>query len=185
MISTLHTPLLLVYFFKDVAYLFLERWKGREKKRERNINVWLPLEYPPTGDLACHPGMCPDRESNWRPFGSQAGTQSTEPHQPGQVQDFKSSLPPPNSRTRWAGRAQRGRAILSCLYALLPHSWKAGLSTWNEGKSWLDPGSWHISVALGKSLAFSEPPSLLLANEHRNCINFSHWLCFMLASESS
>ena len=27
--------------------------------------------------------MCPDWESNWRPFGSQAGTQSTEPHQPG------------------------------------------------------------------------------------------------------
>ena len=23
---------------------------------------------PPTGDLACNPGMCPDRESNQQPF---------------------------------------------------------------------------------------------------------------------
>ena len=38
---------------------------------------------PPTGDLAHNPGMCPDWESNQRPFGSQASTQSTEPHQPG------------------------------------------------------------------------------------------------------
>ena len=38
---------------------------------------------PPTGDLACNPGMCPDRELNWQPFGSQASAQSTEPHQPG------------------------------------------------------------------------------------------------------
>ena len=27
--------------------------------------------------------MWPDWESNWRPLGSQSGTQSTEPHQPG------------------------------------------------------------------------------------------------------
>ena len=37
---------------------------------------------PPTGDLAGSPGMCPDWESNLQPFGLQAGTQSTEPHQP-------------------------------------------------------------------------------------------------------
>ena len=37
---------------------------------------------PSTGDLAHNPGMCPDWESNWQPFGSQASTQSTEPHQP-------------------------------------------------------------------------------------------------------
>ena len=34
------------------------------------------------------PGMCPDWESNRRAFGSQAGTQSTEPHQPRQVGYF-------------------------------------------------------------------------------------------------
>ena len=37
----------------------------------------------PTRDLAHSLDMCPDWESNRRPFGSQAGTQSTEPHQPG------------------------------------------------------------------------------------------------------
>ena len=31
----------------------------------------------------CNPGMCPDWELNQKPFGSQAGTQFTEPHQPG------------------------------------------------------------------------------------------------------
>ena len=38
---------------------------------------------PPTGNLAYNPGLCPDWELNQRPFGSQASTQSTEPHQPG------------------------------------------------------------------------------------------------------
>ena len=36
-----------------------------------------------TRDLASNPGTCPDWEWNWWPFGSQAGTQSTEPHHPG------------------------------------------------------------------------------------------------------
>ena len=31
------------YFFKDFIYLFLERGEGREKEREKNINVWLPV----------------------------------------------------------------------------------------------------------------------------------------------
>ena len=45
----------------------------------------------PTGDLACNPGMCPDQEPNQRPFSSQAGAQSTEPHQPGQdSREYKS-----------------------------------------------------------------------------------------------
>ena len=38
---------------------------------------------PSTGDLAHNPGMWPDWESNQQTFGSQACTQSTEPHQPG------------------------------------------------------------------------------------------------------
>ena len=36
---------------------------------------------PPTGELAHNTG--PDWESNWWSLGLQAGTQSTEPHQPG------------------------------------------------------------------------------------------------------
>ena len=41
-------------------------------------------QVPLTGDLARNPGMCPDWESNRRPFGSQSGAQSTELRQPGQ-----------------------------------------------------------------------------------------------------
>ena len=32
--------------FFNFIYLFLERGEGREKKRERNTNVWLPLAHP-------------------------------------------------------------------------------------------------------------------------------------------
>ena len=35
--------------FKDFIYLLLERGEGKEKERERNINVWLPLTWPPQG----------------------------------------------------------------------------------------------------------------------------------------
>ncbi|KAF6099831.1 hypothetical protein HJG60_011562 [Phyllostomus discolor] len=68
-------------------YLFLERREGREKQRERNISmreISITSCTPPTGDLARNPGMCPDWKLNRQPFASQAGTQSTEPHQPGQ-----------------------------------------------------------------------------------------------------
>ena len=47
------------------------------------------LSYaPPTGDPACNPGMCPDRESKRRAFGLQAGSQHTEPHQLGLLFHF-------------------------------------------------------------------------------------------------
>ena len=37
------------FIFKDFIYLFLDRGEGWEKKRERNINVWLPLACPLLG----------------------------------------------------------------------------------------------------------------------------------------
>ena len=78
----------LIQYFKNILFIyFLQR--GREKERERNICVWLPLVHP-IGDLVCNPGKCPDQESNQRPFGSHASAQSTEPHQPG-LQYFKDS----------------------------------------------------------------------------------------------
>ena len=40
---------------------------------------------PRTGDLARNSGMCPRRGWNQRPFDLQAGSQSTELHQPGQL----------------------------------------------------------------------------------------------------
>ena len=66
-------------------YLFLER-EGREEERERNISVnekhrSFTSSTPPTSDLACNPGMCPDREWNLRPFSLQANAQPPEPGQ--------------------------------------------------------------------------------------------------------
>ena len=90
-------------FFVDFIYLFLDRGVGGERERERNINVWVPLARPLTADLACNPGLCPDQESNQRPFGSQARAQSTEPHRPGQAEHFKWSQA--HSATRRQGKS--------------------------------------------------------------------------------
>ena len=68
-------------FFK--FYLFPERVERRERGWETSMRGCL---LPPTGGEGClahSPGMLPGQESNQRPLGSQAGAQSTEPHQPG------------------------------------------------------------------------------------------------------
>ena len=67
---------------KDFIYLFIER--GGEVERQREKHQCVVVSHAPlTGDLACNPGMCPEWELIWHPLGSQAGTQSTESHQPG------------------------------------------------------------------------------------------------------
>ena len=63
---------------------FIFRQRGREGERGRETSM-VTYCVPPAADLAHNPGMCPDGESNQRPFGPQACTQSTEPHQPGKV----------------------------------------------------------------------------------------------------
>ena len=79
----IYNLILFIYFFTFLKiYVFLKREEGREKETE--TAVCGCLSRAPTGDLAPNPGMCPDWESNWQPFGLQAGYQSTEPHQPGQ-----------------------------------------------------------------------------------------------------
>ena len=55
----------------------------------------LPLICLQLGNLARNPGMCPDWESNWRPFNFQASTQSTEPYQPVPKGSFLMKLPKP------------------------------------------------------------------------------------------
>ena len=70
-------------FFKKIVYLFIFKQSGKVGERRREISVCGCLSPVPTGDLAHNPGMCPDWESNQWPFGSQASTQSTDPHQPG------------------------------------------------------------------------------------------------------
>ena len=72
--------------FKKTFYLFIYfRDKGRKGEREgEKHQCVVASRVSPTVDLACNPGMCPDWESNWQPFGLQAGAQTTEMHQPGQ-----------------------------------------------------------------------------------------------------
>ena len=48
---------------------------------------------PQLGTWPATEAMCPHGESSWQPFGSQAGAQSTEPHQPGQNMGKILSIP--------------------------------------------------------------------------------------------
>ena len=70
----------LIDFFKDLFYLFTFRERRRQGEREgekrQYVRDLVASHTPPTGHL------CPDWESNQRPFGSQASTQSTEQQQP-------------------------------------------------------------------------------------------------------
>ena len=81
-----------LYHFQSLYMLsFRERGERRKKERKRDIDVWekhIDRFTPPAGDLVHNPGMCPDQELNQRPFGLQAGAQSTEPFQPGHVSNF-------------------------------------------------------------------------------------------------
>ena len=64
-------------FRKEFIYLFLER--GREKRGS------VASRMSPNRDLACNAGLCPDRESNRRPFGLRDDAQLAEPPRPGLV----------------------------------------------------------------------------------------------------
>ena len=43
--------------------MFRERGREGEREGEKHQHV-VASHTPPTGDLACNPGMCPDWESN-------------------------------------------------------------------------------------------------------------------------
>ena len=79
---------ILFYFLRFYLFIFREREREGEREGEKH-QCTVASHTPLTGDLACNPGMCPDWESNQRPFGSQAGTQSIKPHQPGSNTFFK------------------------------------------------------------------------------------------------
>ena len=65
--------------FSDLKkFIFRQRGKEGEREGEKHQCVVASCS-PPTGDLACNPGMCPDWDSNRQPFDSQASAQSTEP----------------------------------------------------------------------------------------------------------
>ena len=84
MTSTLSESPVSVCFLK-IFYLFIFRERGGEgeKEGEKTLSGCLsraPYQGP---NLAHNPGMCPVWELNRRPFGSQAGAQTTELYQPG------------------------------------------------------------------------------------------------------
>ena len=93
-----------------VSFLFFKRFyllsfrKRREGEREGGKHQCVVASrMSPTGDLACNPDVCSDEESNQRPFGLQAGTQSPEPHQPGPILFLKAMQ---NAKE---GRSLRGK----------------------------------------------------------------------------
>ena len=76
-----------MFFKRFYPFIFTEREREGEREGEKH-QCEVASHAPPTRDLAHNPGMCPDWESNQQRFGSQAGSQSTEPHQPGWVFTF-------------------------------------------------------------------------------------------------
>ena len=74
-------------FFEDFLNLFLERGEKREKEGEKHPcakGTYVScLSQVPSQGPGPPPGHVPWLGIYWRPFGSQAGAQSTEPHQPG------------------------------------------------------------------------------------------------------
>ena len=75
-----------IYFLKyfKIFYVFVFREGEREEERGREKHQCVAAScVPPTWGWVCNPHMCPDWESNQRPFALQSSTQSTEQHQPG------------------------------------------------------------------------------------------------------
>ena len=64
-------PLIMsILSFLKILFIFRQRGSegGREgEKHQCVVASWVLC----TGDLACNPGLCPDWELNWQPFGSQ------------------------------------------------------------------------------------------------------------------
>ena len=79
-----------VFFFLRF-YLFLERAREGEREGEKEASMCGCLSCAPYWGpgLASNPGMCPDWESNQKPFGLQAPAQSIELHQPGLISCFQ------------------------------------------------------------------------------------------------
>ena len=73
---------LLDFLFVLLKILFIYFQRKGEREGEKHQCV-VTSHMPPAGDLARNPGMCPDWELNRQHFDLQAGTQFTEPHQPG------------------------------------------------------------------------------------------------------
>ena len=85
---TVYSTLLLYQNSTSGNFFFFFFWKIYLLRREETLMCeryihCLPLACPQLGTWPETPGMCSDWESNQQLFGLQAGTQFTEPHQPG------------------------------------------------------------------------------------------------------
>ena len=107
-----------IFFLSILFFLFIYfREKGREGERGRETLIGC-LSHDPNQELGPQPGMCPDWDSNQQPFGWQAGTQSTEPHQPGRGAIFLTT------------RTKSCIAEFQCLHAAPGVTHSELLSTW-------------------------------------------------------
>ena len=76
---------------------------------------WSVASRTPTGTH--NPGVCPNWESDWPPSGLQAGTQSTEPHQPRRLLiSYLSVLKRPKNNAKWVQMGNPSAQILVSLY---------------------------------------------------------------------
>ena len=62
-LSTSHVLGQIILYFILRVYLFIFR-EGEERRKGEKHQCVVASLVPPTGDLACNPGMCPDWELN-------------------------------------------------------------------------------------------------------------------------
>ena len=77
---------LLIFFLKIVFTLLLDRGEDWEKEREKETSICSCFSHAPYWGPGLQPRHVPWLGINWisrQPCGSQAGTQSTDLHQPG------------------------------------------------------------------------------------------------------
>ena len=113
--NNLLLPIVEWFYFFLRFYLFIFRERGREREREGEKHQCVVASHvAPTGDLACNTGMCPDWESNQRPFGSQPTLNLSYTSQ-GNNLHFKSMLFLTPDCNEWLGR------VLNRLLGKLEH----------------------------------------------------------------
>ena len=133
-------------FRLSFCFIFREKYKGKGRKKrgrkmlmcERNIHQ-LPLSCPQLGTWLATQACTLDWESNWWPFGSQIGIQSTEPHQPGPTHNFNAGDCVPSfgnteikKRCSWPSRSSLSNErdnVESCNYNT---SWEVLMAEWKS-----------------------------------------------------
>ena len=97
-------------------------------------------QVSPTGDLGHNPGTHSDRGLNQQPLGSQASTQSTEPHQPGLNMQFLFD----NHTSLKLGRSLKKKVYIVCK-GIQPSE---ELNSLNKGFSSYIKGKKHAKVTI-------------------------------------